>query len=222
MLIGHGSQKTKFNRYIRISLILLAWILILCSGVHTYKVVAQSKESIQIAKSEVPLLLNSGLVEGKEAEVTLILWFEDSDIPSAIRANKPTPDWIWAYKELQLECGKVSATLTGQRLLNKNEERNLFAWYTTMVPQINKAGGRIYLDERIPQVIDTSAYLSQTNALPTQWVLIDNMVSIAAYHNNLEMSVMAGQDRINMQLLSRGNNTGGQSVLAIPVLLKQF
>jgi len=76
--------------------------------------------------------------------------------------------------------------------------------------------------ESIPQAIDISAYLSQTNALPTQWVLSDNLLSIAAYQNIIETSVMAGQDRINIQLLSRGKNTEGQSVLAIPVLLKQF
>ena len=224
MLIGCERLKTYFNRYIRIMIILLAWILIISSGVPAVRAVAQSKEAVQIPKLEVevPLLLNSSLVQAKNAEVTVTLWFENGHIPLVIWRKKPTPDWIWTSKELQMENGKEIVTMTGQQSLNKNEERKLFAWYTTMVPQIEKLGGRIYLDERIPQAIDVSAYLSQRNALPTQCVFLDNMVSIAAYHNNLKTSVMAGQDLINIQLLSRGKNTNGQSVLAIPVLLKQF
>lgn len=223
MFMGNGHQKTNLNRYIRIIIISLAWILISSFGVYTLRAVAQSKESVQmIPLSGVPLLLNSGIVQANDAEISVILWFENREIPLSIWAKRPTPDWIWTYKELPMENGKVSATLTGQSLLNKNEESNLLAWYTTMVPLIEKAGGKIYLDERIPQAIDISAYLSQIDAFPTQLVLIDNMVSIDAYQDNLEMSVMAGQDRINIQLLSRGTGTEGQSVLAIPVLLKQF
>jgi len=144
MLIGYGHHNTYFSTYIRIILILLTWILTISIGVHALIAVTQSKETVQIAKSGVPLLLSSGIVQAKDAEVSVILWFENRDIPLAIWTNSPTPDWIWTYRELQMENGKRSVILTGQRLLNKNEERNLFAWYTTMVPQIEKAGGRIY------------------------------------------------------------------------------
>ena len=89
-----------------------------------------------------------------------------------------------------------------------------------MVRQLAQSGGQIYIDERVPQAIDISAYLSKTNALPAQWALSDSLVSIAAYQKNLPSTVMAGNDRINIQLLSRGN--GGQTVLAIPVLLEEF
>ncbi|SPF55978.1 conserved hypothetical protein [Candidatus Desulfosporosinus infrequens] len=169
-----------------------------------------------------PLLLNSGVVQKKEAEVNVILWFEDGKIPPDVWTNKPTPNWIWNYKVLKTESGKVAVTLAGHCQMNKNEESNLYTWYTIMAQQLSGTGGRIYLDERVPQLIDISAYLSQTSAIPSQWALIGNMLSIAAYQNNLKTSVMAGNDRINIQLLSRGKNTVGQTVLAIPVLLDEF
>ena len=221
MLMGYTSLNTNRIKYIRVIIISVIWTLIISVGVHALSA-AQSKEIVQIVKPRVPLLLNSDVVQSENAEVSVIIWFENKEIPRGIWTSKPTTDWIWTYKELQRDNEEVSVTLTGQRLLNKSEERNLFAWYTTMVPRIEKAGGRIYLDERIPQAIDIAAYLSKTNAIPTQWVLLDNMISTAAYQNNIETGVMAGQDQINIQLLSRGKNTLGQSVLAIPVLLKQF
>ncbi|MBP1759393.1 MAG: hypothetical protein H6Q63_310 [Firmicutes bacterium] len=222
MFVDYSSLNTYRIRHIREVITMLVCILMFCFGVHALSVMEQSKNTIQIDKPSVPLLLNSGIVQAEKAEFNIIIWFEDKEIPLAIRTMKPTPDWIWTYKELNNENKKGAVTLSGQCSLNKNEERNLFAWYTTMGPQIEMAGGKVYLDERIPETIDISAYLSQTNAVPIQCVLLDNMISTAAYQSDIESSVMAGQDRINIQLLSRGKKTEGQSVLAIPVLLQQF
>ncbi|MDO0822024.1 hypothetical protein [Desulfosporosinus nitroreducens] len=221
MFMSYESTNACHFDRIRLKIVILAWTLMICFGGQTLRVMTHNNDAGQTAKSEAPLLLNSGIAQAQDAEVSVILWFEDRNIPVAIRTSKPTPEWIWTYKELQM-VNEVSATLTGQQILNKSEENSLYAWYTTMVPQIEKAGGEIYLDERINQAVDISAYLSQTNADPAQWVLIDNMISTAAYQKNIGTSVIAGQDQINIQLLSRGKGNEGQSVLAIPALLKEF
>jgi len=222
MFRGYRTFNTYRIRYFRVIIILIALISMISFGGHALSAMAQSKKSVQMDTARVPLLLNSGLVQSEKADISLIIWFEDREIPHGIWTSRPIPDWRWTYKELQMKNEKVSVTLTGQHLVNKSEESNLFAWYTTMVPQIEKEGGRIYLDERIPQAIDISAYLNHTNAIPRQWLLLGNMISTAAYQDNIDTSVMAGQDQINIQLLSRGKSGEGQSVLAIPVLLKEF
>jgi len=161
-------------------------------------------------------------VQADKAEVSVILWFENGDIPLEIWKKRPMPDWTWTYKESQTANGKVAVTLSGHRFIDKNEESNLYTWYTVMARLLAHTGGRIYLDERIPQASDISAYLSKTNAFPAQWTLSGSMVSIAAYQKDLQTNVMAGNDRINIQLLSRGNHNKGQTVLAIPALLEEF
>jgi len=201
---------------------IIACILIIGLALYSYRVEVPSVEPNIVSQTTVPLLLNSGEVQTKKAEFSIILWFENGDIPHGILAKRPTPDWIWTSNELQTGSGKVAITISGHQQIDKNEESNLYKWYTTMTQELAKTGGLIYIDERVDQAMDISAYLSKTNALPTQWTLIGNMLSIAAYQNNLLTSVLAGQDRINIQLLSRGKNTEGRTVLAIPALLKEF
>lgn len=201
---------------------IIACFLIFCLALYSYKLAIPDIDSAISDQATVPLLLNSGEVQTKEAEVSIILWFENEDIPHVAWAKPPMPDWIWAYNELQTGNGKVAVTLSGHRLIDKSEESNLYKWYSTMSQELAKTGGLIYIDERVDESMDISAYLSKTNALPAQWALLGNMLSIAAYQKNFLSSVLAGQDRINIQLLSRGNNTEGRTVLAIPVLLKEF
>ena len=212
-------QKDKQQQPLKILIVIICTLLFVIWGTNLRAVI---QPNVSVAQTKVPLLINSGLVQAKEAKVTVVLWFENGEIPTDIGLIKPLPDWTWTYKESQTSSGKVAITLSGQRNMDKNEESNLYTWYTIMAQQLVQAGGRIYLDERVPQAIDISAYLSKTNALPAQWDLSDNLVSIAAYQKDISTNVMAGNDRINIQLLSRGKNNEGQTVLAIPALLEEF
>ncbi|MDR3599940.1 MAG: hypothetical protein P4L49_05560 [Desulfosporosinus sp.] len=222
MLVGIEIEELKQNSYRKKIITLIACILAFSIGIYVFRFGMLSEDTAKNSQTKVPLLLNSGAVLTKEAEVSLIIWSENGDIPLEIWTKGPLPDWSWDYKELQTESGKTAVTLSGHRPIDKNEESKLYSWYTIMAQELSKTGGRIYLDERVPQAIDISAYLSQTNALPAQWALMGNLLSIAAYQNNFKTSVMAGQDRINIQLLCRGEKTAGQTVLAIPALLEEF
>jgi len=220
MLVGIEAAKPSLYR--KIIAILIVCIFFISLGAYALQEEMHSKEMVRLSQTEVPLLLNSGVALTKEAEVSVVIWFENRNIPLGTWPKGPMLDWKWDYKELKTQSGKVAVTLSGHRHMDKNEECNLYTWYTTMARQLSETGGRIYLDERVPQAIDISAYLSQTNALPSQWMLMGNMLSVAAYQKNLKTSVMAGKDRINIQLLSRGKNLKGQTVLAIPALLEEF
>lgn len=211
----------KLSLYKDIVMTIFACLLILALLANSSWLEIPSPESKLSSRNTVPLLLNSGAVQVKEAEVSIILWFENGEIPLGTWTKLPVPDWKWTRNELQTG-EKSPVTLSGHRRFDKNEEIELYQWYSTMQTELAKTGGLIYIDERVDQAMDVSAYLSKTNALPTQWVLIDNLLSIAAYQDEFLTSVLAGQDRINIQLLSRGKNTEGRSVLAIPALLKEF
>lgn len=199
-------------------------VLILLIGLLSYSYMGQipSKQPAIMTQTTVPLLLNSGQVQTNVAEVSIILWFENGGMPQGTLTNKPMLNWEWTYNELQMGNGKVAVTLSGHSMINRSEESTLYNWYSTVSKELAKTGGRIYLDERVDQAMDISSYLSKTNAEPAQWALIGNMLSVAAYQKDLLTSVVAGQDRINIQLLSRGKNTEGRTVLAIPALLKEF
>jgi len=223
MLVALTVPKLSPYRGIIIKIMMIAVISII--GIVSYSdrtEIPSEAPEILFSQTTVPLLLNSGDVQAKEAEVSIILWFENGVIPDGIWEKLPTAEWQWTYNKLQTESTEVPVTLSGHQMIDKNEESALYKWYTAMVKELATTGGMIYIDERVDQAMDISSYLSKTNALPAQWVLIDNMVSIAAYQNNFPTSVLAGQDRINIQLLSRGKNTEGRSVLAIPALLKEF
>jgi hypothetical protein len=203
--------------------IMITGLLFICLGFFlSFTMEIHTKDSTADTRSEVPLLLNVGEIEAMEAEVGILLWFKNGDVPHGTMTNLPLSDWTWTYNELQAGNKKVVATLSGHRVINKDEEKKIYEWYITMEQELAKTGGLIYIDERIDQTMDISAYLSKTNAQPAQWTLIGNMLSIAAYQKNFLTSVLAGRDRINLQLLSRGKNNEGQTVLAIPALLKEF
>jgi len=220
MFVGPKNQKMSSYRPI-ITLIIVS-VLIIGLVLNYNRMEIPNKEAPPVAQTTVPLLLNSGQVQTAEAEISILLWFENGNIPQEAWTKRPTPDWIWTYNELQSGSEKVVATLSGHQMINKNEEIDLYKWYTSMAYELSKTGGLIYIDERVDQAIDISAYLSKTNAQPAQWALIGDLISIAAYQNNFSTSLLAGQDIINIQLLSRGKNNLGRTVLAIPALLKEF
>ena len=211
----------KQGSYRNIIKMLSACLLIIGLVSNYYRVEMPSTNPAFFSQVSVPLLLNSGEVQTEEAELSIVIWFENGDIPDETWTKRPTLDWVWTYNQLQTGPEKV-VTLSGHLLVDKNKERDLFKWYTDMQQELAKTGGLIYIDERVEQAIDISAYLSKTNALPAQWSFIDNMVSIAAYQSKFLTNVLAGQDRINIQLLSRGKNSEGRTVLAIPALLQEF
>lgn len=219
--MGNSVKKSSVSKNKYLLLIIIACVITLWVKPFNIERVFQSSELVDTSHNIEPLLLNAGLVQAQKAELSIILWVENGIIPSEVWTQLPMPDWVWSVNEQQTKHG-YTATLSGHRVIDKDEERMLYSWYSKIAPIIAKDGVRIYLDERVSEGIDVSAYLSQSNILPAQWFLLDNMVSIAGYQSNFGECVMAGQDRINIQLLSRGQNTNGQTVLAIPALLKEF
>lgn len=173
-------------------------------------------------KTEIPLLLNSRQVMSDKAQFKVVIWFDDSKLTLDQLPKPPLKNLKWSFKDLQAGNGKRAITLSGKCIVDKKEEQEVFTWYTIMARKIAREGGRIYLDERVPESLDISAYLTHIQAQPVQWSLTGNLVSIAARQHQINSKVKVGNDSINVQILSRGETAEGQTVLALPVLLEEF
>lgn len=220
MAIVGAISKTSSYKW---KVIVLLFFLTMCiGGTGILSVGSERWEKINAQEVSVPFILNSGMVRAQEADVRVIVWFENIRVPDEIWTQGPLPDWRWTTREQQTVDGKTAVTLFGEGHLDKNEEKRIYTWYNSMSLFVANKGGRLYLDERVPEVTDISAYMSRVNAQPAQWSLSGQTFSIAAYQKALHTSVVAGHDRINFQLLSRGEKGKGLTVLAIPALLEEF
>ncbi|AFM43458.1 Protein of unknown function (DUF1779) [Desulfosporosinus acidiphilus SJ4] len=215
--------KNVVKKHSNVGILVVCILLMLC--LKTNVLMAQNTMNDDgVSNKSIPLLLNSKFVDASEARVTMVIWFDDSNRPLSSEqiTNPPVKNWSWSNNYLQAGNSRRASTISGEGLVNKKEELKVYKWYTIMAPKIAKAGGRMYLDERVPESIDIPAYLNHIDAQPVQWAISDNLISIAAYQKLINPSVKIGTDKLNIQILSRGEAAKGETVLAIPVLLEEF
>lgn len=211
----------QFENHSRFIGIIIICLLLISMKANT--LMANSQRTTECRPNEtIPLLLNSKFAASNLATVKVIIWFDNPKLSIDHLAKPPLENWIWSSKYSQAGNGNQALTISGEGIVNKIQELQVYTWYTIMVPKIAKEGGRIYFDERIPEGLDISAYLNYIQAQPVQWTLSNNLISIAAYEQHLNPSVKAGKDSLNLQVLSRGTAGKGETVLAIPVLLEEF
>lgn len=178
-------------------------------------------KNIPLEKQETPLLLNSGLTTVQQAEVKIILWFEQKPFEN-IKQSLPQEGWEWKESEFKAPNGKVPYTLSGYKLICSEEEEQIFSWFRELTKKVQDYGGTVYLDERVPEGIDVIKYSVQQEVIPVQWALSENTLSITGFKNGLYPSIQAGDDLLNIQLLSLSNGDHGKTALVIPVLLEEF
>lgn len=220
------------SRDIRLSstgFIILILFLLLNINPQTNRALANRQEN-----TDPPLLLNSGLIDVTEAEVQVIFWFEEQS--DAQRSSFLSEEilsqegWEWKIKgqglfesELKQETETTQAlTISGYRYINASEEEEILNWFRLISKRIEFQGGKAYLDERVEAGIDAEAYLRQNNFELKQKAISGKTTSLAAWQEGFLPGIQAGQDLINLQVLSRTTSQGAKTVLAIPVLLEEF
>lgn len=169
-----------------------------------------------------PLLLGSGLCNTNQAEITITVWFETGGIPEQILREIPKQDWQWERKTLKAGSNKIAETMSGSTTVNRQGEIKVAQWYSNFDRKVEQLGGQLYFDERVHQGMDISAYLSANKAIPLQSAFSGFTQSIAAYQEGAGRGVEAGQDKVNIQLLTRSIQGHGETVLAMPALLQEF
>ncbi|CDX05052.1 Hypothetical protein DPCES_5166 [Desulfitobacterium hafniense] len=180
----------------------------------------QSSFSIADPQDRNPLLLSTGLVEAQEAELRIILWFEEGKPQENFLNKLPQEGWVWQESH---PANSMSAgySLAGYTRISQKSEQAIFSWYQGLVQDVGQAGGIAYLDERVPEGMDIAHYALQQNILPRQFSLSESVSSVAGWQESLLPRVVAGNDKVNIQVISQGYGQG-RTALAIPVLLEEF
>lgn len=168
-----------------------------------------------------PLLLKSSLTEVTEAEVRVIFWFEgESDVSRSSFLSEQIlsqAGWKWETHGLT-----QAMTVSGYRHIDASEEDEIWTWFKTRAKRVELEGGKAYFDERAQVGIDGKTYLSQNSFEPKQEAISGTTSSIAGWQEGFFPEVKAGQDSVNIQLLTRSTSQGAITVLAVPVLLEEF
>ncbi|AHF08710.1 hypothetical protein [Desulfitobacterium metallireducens] len=220
------------NRNVRLYImgfIFIVLIILIDLGYEANGVIASRQQ-----KNIPPLLLNSGLVEVAEAEVEVVFWFgeERSDSASSFLQEqiRSQSGWRWEIHGVEIQAAnwtqgldsKQSLTVSGYRHLNALEEAEIWTWFKTMAKKVELEGGKAYFDERVRAGIDGETYLRRNSFEPKQVAFSGTTSSIAGWQDGFFPEVKAGEDSVNIQLLTRSTSQGAMTVLAVPVLLEEF
>ncbi|WP_019851508.1 MULTISPECIES: hypothetical protein [Desulfitobacterium] len=167
-----------------------------------------------------PLLLSTGLLEAQEAELRVILWFEKGKPQKNFLKKLPRENWVWQESHPSNSIG-TGYSLAGYTRINQESEQAIFLWYQSLVEDARESGGNAYLDERVPEGMDIAQYALKQNILPRQFSLSEGVFSVVGWQESSLPQVAAGNDKVNIQVISQGYGQG-KTALAIPVLLEEF
>ena len=103
-----------------------------------------------VDKQETTLLLNSGLTTAQEAEIRVVLWFERKP-PLSIIQSLPHEGWKWKESELKASDLVHPYTLSGYKVIQREEEKLLTLWFQDLSKDVQDYGGTVYLDEIISE-----------------------------------------------------------------------
>ncbi len=164
------------------------------------------------------LLLGSGAGSSTEAEVKVVVWLPESD-EASVATILPT-GWDWKIRAMGV--GRSALSASSSRKISKAEEESLLPWYLDFSARVRAQRGQVYLEERVHEGIDIQRYFAQDGAAPLQWTRSGATTSLSGYLSGFGDPVRAGSDPINLQVLTRMNDRGGETLLALPVLLTEF
>lgn len=164
------------------------------------------------------LLLDSGITTSREAQVKVVVWLPKTD--EAFARSLLPKDWEWKVRTG--EQGQSGFSAESSRKIVRAEENDLREWYLNLSAKIKSEQGQVYFEERIHEGLDIERYMALTDAAPLQWVRSGATVSLSGYAPGFGDPVLAGTDPVNVQILTRKNERGGETMLALPVLLTEF
>lgn len=200
--------------------IILAFVLGLAGVAYWYQTAAGQ------TVIHTPLLLESGLVQTDEGEISIVVWLPDDNKVGELQGLLAESAIDWGYKKEQTSSGATAVTIAGETKVGLKEEQEMKRVYAALEDKAGAIGGRVYLEERVGEVIDGTAYMAKNGVEPLQWIKTGETWSWAGYARGGAPGVLAGKDRLNIQLLTRSGReegqTEGQTLLAFPVLLQEF
>lgn len=211
---------TKKFTQIRISIISMVLLFLLVLPVIGY---AQIKHTNQKA-SDVPLLLNSGLVQCEEAKGKYILWTEDSEELYWLEKLLQSTGLTWNKELLSDYYGRNAYKYVAVFDIQKENEGLAVEYYYSLHTSLKGTKVRVFFEERIDSALDSLLFFRNYNIPVIQKIQEEEIMSLSGFHRDYSEGVKAGTDQINVQLITRSGKGSGQgrSVLAYPALLEEF
>lgn len=218
-----SSRETPLNvgaSIVLFSVILFAYALFTVNSSTKVDTIDNQSSFFGNQKVEYPLLLNSGLVVVQEAELRIVFWFEKGKPQKDFKKDLPQEGWVWQESSFSNPIS-TGYSLAGFTTINQESEKRIFSWYHKLLEDVNNAGGILYLDERVQEGIDIAHYAMKQNITPRQFSLSESTISVTGWQESHLPRVVAGNDSVNIQMISQGYGQG-KTALAIPVLLEEF
>lgn len=206
--------------FVLLTVILFAFVLFTANFFAETNSVNNQTSTFEDPKGDYPLLLNSGLVDAQEAELRIVFWFEKGKPHKDFNRELPQEGWVWQESTISNPLSK-GYSLAGYTIINPDTEKSIFNWYKKQLNDVAKENGILYLDERVREDIDIVQYAIKQNILPRQFSLTEKTISVAGWQESRLPEVAAGDDIINIQMISQGYGQG-KTALAIPALLEEF
>lgn len=167
-----------------------------------------------------PLLLGAQLGPSRQADVKVVVWFPEAD--QAAAASLLPAEWDWKVRtDARAQAPKAFSAVSA-RTIGEAEEAGLLSWYLSLAAKVKAMNGQVYLEERVHEGVDIQRYFALVGAEPLQWARTGATTSLTGYRSGYGEPVKAGPDSVNLQVLSRMNERGGETLLALPVLLTEF
>lgn len=173
---------------------------------------------------EIPLLLNSGLLDSEQALVKFILWTEDSSESYQLEESIRPMGLTWEKQILSDVSGKKAYKYTARMEIGREEEGYIMEIYRQLDEAARGLQARVYLEETTDAKLDPYVYFHQTKIDTVQEAQTSGIISLSGFHPGLLQTVKAGKDKVNIQLLTskEAGEKQGKTLLAFPAILEEF
>jgi hypothetical protein len=202
--------------FMGILLVILLSLIIFLTGFRYYKQDSRAQE--------LPLLLNSGLFDCQQATIKYILWTEENRELPPIEEILESSGLAWDKQVLSDFSGRNAYKYINETIIRKEDESQAFAFYHKLCERTSGHKVKVYFEEKIDAALDPNSYMEKNKAKIVEIIRLPGTISLSALHNGLPWTVIAGEENINLQLVTKseaGPNCG-KTVLAFPALLEEF
>lgn len=184
---------------------------------------AQSAQFIP-GNAEYSLLLESGLSKAETSTIKFIVWTEEALFLPQIEKKLQNTGYNWDKARVSNYYGNKAFKFSTSLIVQKEEEKEILADYLKLNNILKQYAADVYLEEKIESSINVENYFMQNNCQALQEIKDDGILSITGYRPGLPGSVRAGDDEINIQIITNedSNTIKAKTVLALPALLEEF
>jgi len=170
------------------------------------------------------LLLESGLSDAGKSTIKFIVWTEEGLFLPQIEEKLQATDYSWDQEIVSNYFGRKAFKFSTSIIVQKEKEKEVLADYVQLNGILKEYQAIVYLEEKIESSINAENYFALNNCRTLQEVKTEGIISTTGYCPGLPGTVRAGEEAINIQILTKEENCPmkAKTVLALPALMEEF